>query len=209
MQGERTDARADVYSLGCVLFAALCGRPPFAHGTVPATMLAHLNDPPPLPSARGAPREFDRVIARALAKRPGATATRRPATSAARRWPPRAASAVTESERSVGVGSAAPASTAPNGGATAVLRPGARRAVTAGTTHEAHDGARTSGGRRRCSRRAAPHRARAGERRVVRPRRSPARLVVAARRFAALVAVGLMLGLVFGDPDGRRRGPAR
>src|SRR5688572_4270250 len=70
LRGERTDARADVYSLGCVLFAALLGRPPFANGTVPATMLAHLHDAPPRPSALGAPAEFDRVMARALAKRP-------------------------------------------------------------------------------------------------------------------------------------------
>ncbi|MGH2949415.1 MAG: serine/threonine-protein kinase, partial [Solirubrobacteraceae bacterium] len=68
LRGERTDARADVYSLGCVLFAALTGGPPFAHGTVPATMLAHLHDAPPRASERGGPREFDRVIARALAK---------------------------------------------------------------------------------------------------------------------------------------------
>jgi hypothetical protein len=204
LRGGRTDARADVYSLGCVLFAALTGGPPFAQGTVTATMLAHLNDPPPMPSQRGAPREFDRVIARALAKRPDdrypSTGDLGRAALAAARGEP-----VTESERSVAVGSAAPENGA-NGDATAVLRPD-ETAVTAWDRHEGatalaadHDegAGHTSpddGGA-------------AGERHVVRPRRWPARLVVAATAFAGLVAIGLVLGLVFGEPgSASRTGP--
>jgi hypothetical protein len=187
LRGERTDARADVYSLGCVLFAALTGRPPFANGTVPATMLAHLHDPPPLPSEHGAPRELDRVIARTLAKRPehrylSAGDLGRAALGAARGEP------VTESERSVAVGSAAPDHKA-NGSATAVL---AQTEVTAWdpAAHEPSE--------------AEP----AAARRVIRPRRWPARAIVGAGGFLALVAIGLLAGLLFGDPgSGSRTGP--
>jgi serine/threonine-protein kinase len=70
-EGERPDARTDVYALGCVLNAALTGEPPFPRGSVPSTILAHLNDPPPRPSATaGVPQAFDAVVARALAKHP-------------------------------------------------------------------------------------------------------------------------------------------
>jgi predicted Ser/Thr protein kinase len=69
--GRRTDARSDVYALGCVLFATLTGAPPFRRDTAPQTIVAHLNDPPPRPSATpGVPAAFDAVIARALAKDP-------------------------------------------------------------------------------------------------------------------------------------------
>ena len=107
LDGERVDARSDVYSLGCVLFAALTGAPPFPRGTVSATMLAHLRDPPPQPSAAGLDAEFDRVIARALAKSPddrypSAGDLGRAALAAARGEP------VTESERTVAIGPAAP-----------------------------------------------------------------------------------------------------
>ena len=70
-EGDRPDARTDVYALGCVLHAALTGEPPFHRASVPGTILAHLNDPPPRPSATaGVPKAFDEVVARALAKRP-------------------------------------------------------------------------------------------------------------------------------------------
>ncbi|HTN23964.1 MAG TPA: serine/threonine-protein kinase, partial [Solirubrobacteraceae bacterium] len=108
LSGGRSDARSDVYSLGCVLHAALTGSPPYPRGTVPATLLAHLNDDPPRPSAAGAPREFDRVVARALAKAP---ADRYPSAGDLGRAVQAAArgESVTETERTVAIGSAAPA----------------------------------------------------------------------------------------------------
>jgi len=120
LAGERVDARSDVYSLGCVLFAALTGAPPFERGTVTATMLAHLHDPPPKPSASGAPPAFDRVIARALAKAPAdrypsAGDLGRAALAAAR------GERVTESERTVAIGPAAPPGASDRTAPTAVV----------------------------------------------------------------------------------------
>jgi serine/threonine protein kinase len=73
VDGDSEDARTDVYALGCVLFAALTGRPPFADLPRLRKAGAHLNERPPLlrdvnPSV---PRAFEPVITRALAKDPG------------------------------------------------------------------------------------------------------------------------------------------
>ncbi|HWT95710.1 MAG TPA: serine/threonine-protein kinase, partial [Solirubrobacteraceae bacterium] len=108
LEGRATDARSDVYALGCVLYAALTGGPPFPRDTVPAVLLAHLGEPPPKPSVTpGVPEELDRVVARALAKDPAerypsAGDLGRAALAAARGEP------VTENERSVAIGEAAP-----------------------------------------------------------------------------------------------------
>ncbi len=68
---KQVDGRSDVYSLGCLLHAALTGTPPHHRETAAATMLAQLNDPPPLVSdSPGVPEALDPVLQRALAKRP-------------------------------------------------------------------------------------------------------------------------------------------
>ena len=70
--GVEADRRADVYSLGCVLYRCLVGEAPFARESELVTIYAHLEDPPPRPTDRdpGLPPAIDDVVRRALAKRP-------------------------------------------------------------------------------------------------------------------------------------------
>ncbi|MCI0633644.1 MAG: protein kinase [Actinobacteria bacterium] len=71
-RGEAADARTDVYSLGCVFFECLSGRPPFRAENAAALMFAHLmEEPPALTAVRpDLPKDIDEVAATAMAKDP-------------------------------------------------------------------------------------------------------------------------------------------
>lgn len=71
LRGEPVDARTDAYSLACVLFACLSGRPPF-QGAVPEVIQGHLNREVPslTQHARALPPAIDDVIRRGMAKKP-------------------------------------------------------------------------------------------------------------------------------------------
>lgn len=68
LRGEPVDGRTDAYSLACVLFACLAGRPPF-QGTVPNVIQGHLNrDVPALTDYVALPKAIDDVVRRGMSK---------------------------------------------------------------------------------------------------------------------------------------------
>ena len=71
-EGRPLDARSDVYSLGCILYALVTGRPPFEGDSIAAVLLKHLDDVPRPPSAYepSLPAGLDAAVLRALAKDP-------------------------------------------------------------------------------------------------------------------------------------------
>ena len=70
--GGTTDARTDIYALGCVFFQMLTGDVPYTRDNSMAVLFAHVNDPPPAieePLAELYPA-FGPVIKTAMAKAP-------------------------------------------------------------------------------------------------------------------------------------------
>src|SRR5512132_1130813 len=77
VRGDRVDARADLYSLGCVLFELLAGRTPF-EGDLAALSYAHTHTPAPRTRSidPSVPAAMDELVAAMLEKDPA----RRPPT---------------------------------------------------------------------------------------------------------------------------------
>jgi tRNA A-37 threonylcarbamoyl transferase component Bud32 len=75
-RGDAIDARADLYAFGVLAFELVTGRLPFPYSSIPRTLLAHQQEPPPRPSAlRSAgteqlPAELERLILWCLEKAP-------------------------------------------------------------------------------------------------------------------------------------------
>jgi serine/threonine-protein kinase len=67
--GEELDARADVYSLGAMLYEMLAGRPPFRANNLAGLISKHLHEPPPpFPETLQIPPALAQACFRALAK---------------------------------------------------------------------------------------------------------------------------------------------
>ncbi|HEY6280106.1 MAG TPA: protein kinase, partial [Streptosporangiaceae bacterium] len=72
IRGRPVDGRADIYSLGCVLYECLTGRVPFAKDVDAAVIWAHVEEMPTTPSSLQPtlPPGIDQVMGKALAKDP-------------------------------------------------------------------------------------------------------------------------------------------
>ncbi len=72
VDSTRIDGRADLYAMGCSMYHALTGQPPFPEGTAQEKMRRHRKELPPLPSAINPviPIEFARIVDHLMAKSP-------------------------------------------------------------------------------------------------------------------------------------------
>lgn len=68
---DKLDRRSDIYSLGCVMYEALCGEPPFKGRNFGETVIKHTNETPKaFPAELQIPNALKRIVFCALEKSP-------------------------------------------------------------------------------------------------------------------------------------------
>lgn len=74
LRGRKADARSDIYSLGCIMYEMLTGKPPFNSKNTAEIVVGHLNQTPELPHRvrmdLSIPESLGTETMRALAKNP-------------------------------------------------------------------------------------------------------------------------------------------
>ncbi len=69
---DELDGRTDIYSLGCIMYEAVTGNPPFCHSDVVRVMVKHLSETPSFPSNTKITVNLKQIIMRCLRKNPAA-----------------------------------------------------------------------------------------------------------------------------------------
>ena len=70
ISGHPTDARADLFAVGVILYEMITGKSPFAGAGMVETMHAILSDRPPVLTGSPTVDAVDRIIQRSLEKQP-------------------------------------------------------------------------------------------------------------------------------------------